>query len=130
MATHSGAMAQERGGRERTMADLVYVGFNSQVVALDRYTGEEVWMWKCPKRGGFVAILIDGDRIIASCNGYTYCLDPLFGQVVWSNELKGRGVGIPSVASVNGTSNATSGASAAVAAQKQRQQAAAAAAVT
>ena len=37
---------------ERTIGDLVFVGFNRWVVALDRYSGEIVWEWKSPKASG------------------------------------------------------------------------------
>lgn len=104
-------------GAERTVQDLVYVGFNSRIIALDRYTGEIAWDWKSPKGSGFVSLLLDGDRLIASVNGYTYCLDPLFGQQVWANELKGFGMGTPSVVSYNGSGGA-SAAAAAIAAQR------------
>ncbi len=117
-------MAQSSGSAERRIDDLVYVGFNSRVVALDRYTGELVWQWKSPKGTGFVSLLLDGDRLIASVQGYTYCLEPLFGQQVWGNPLKGLGVGVASLASVRGMSTG-SGMGAAAA---QQQQAAAAAA--
>jgi outer membrane protein assembly factor BamB len=110
---------------QRSLADLVFVSFNKQVVALDRYTGELVWKWSAPKGSGFIALLIDGDRLIASCQGYTYCLDPMFGQLVWSNPLEGMGVGIPCIASVNGTSaNSIAIMSAAAAELAQQQQAA------
>jgi len=112
-------------GSERAIPDLVYVGFNSRIAALDRYTGEIVWQWKSPKGSGFVSLLLDGDRLIASVQGYTYCLDPLFGQQVWSNEMKGFGTGTTSLVSMNGTSG-----SSAAAAAVQAQQAAAAAAAT
>ena len=110
------------GSVERTIRDLVFVGFNSRIAALDRYTGELVWEWKSPQGSGFVALLLDGDRLIASVNGYTYCLDPLFGQQVWANELKGFGVGTPCLASFNGDSGS---ASAAAAIAKQQAEAAA-----
>lgn len=112
------------------MHDLVYVAFNSRVIALDRYTGELIWEWKAPTGSGFVALLVDGDRLIASVNGYTYCLDPIFGQEVWSNPLKGLGVGVPCIASVNGstTIGGLSAAAAAAIAQQQQQAAAASAA--
>lgn len=120
-------MARSSGSAERTIADLVYVGFNSRVVALDRYTGELVWSWKSPHGSGFVALLLDGDRLIASVNGYTYCLEPLFGQQVWGNPLRGMGVGVPSLASVRGAPAGTLGSGAAAAAQAQAAAAAAAA---
>ena len=65
---------------EISVLDLMYVGFNSRVVALERDTGEIVWDWKSPKGSGFVATLLDGDRVIASVQGYMYCLDALTGD--------------------------------------------------
>lgn len=82
---------------------LVFVGFNSQVIALDRNYGHLVWQWKAPEGRGFVAVLLDGDRLIASVQGYTYCLDPATGQALWNNPLKGLGTGTPCLASVRGT---------------------------
>jgi outer membrane protein assembly factor BamB len=94
------------------------------VFALDRYTGELVWHWKSPKgSNSHVAVLVDGDRLIVSVNGYMYCLDPLFGQQVWQNELSGFGTGVPGLASARG--QALSGAAAAAAAAAQQQAAAA-----
>jgi outer membrane protein assembly factor BamB len=87
---------------ERTIDDLVFAALNSKVIALDRYDGTIVWEWKSPKAASFVTLLVDGDRLIASANGYIYCLDPLFGQEVWNNPLKGFGVGITSLASIRG----------------------------
>lgn len=90
---------------QRLPEDLVFVAFNSRVIALDRYSGVEVWVWKAPRSGSPV-LLLDGDRLIASVNGYTYCLDPLNGALVWNNDLLGMGVGIPSLASTRGGSSA------------------------
>lgn len=108
---------------QRSLMDLVFLGFNSRVIALDRNTGEVLWMWKSPKgRSSYVAVLLDGDKLIASVQGYTYCLDPLDGKPLWQNPLKGTGIGIPSLASMRGNSG-SAGAAAILA-----QQAAAAAA--
>jgi outer membrane protein assembly factor BamB len=87
---------------ERTLDDLLFVGLNSKIIALDRYDGTMVWEWKSPKAANFLSLLLDGDRLMVAANGYVYCLDPLFGQEVWSNPLKGFGVGITSLASVRG----------------------------
>jgi outer membrane protein assembly factor BamB len=87
---------------QRDLADLIFVGFNSRVAALDRQSGELVWKWKSPKGSGFTAVLLDGDRLIVSMQGYTYCLDPLTGDSVWFNPLTGMGVGLPCLASVRG----------------------------
>jgi outer membrane protein assembly factor BamB len=87
------------------LSRLVFQGFNSRVVALDRQTGAVVWDWKSPKgSSSYVAILLDGDQLIVSIQGYTYCLNPLDGSQVWFNPLSGYGVGIPSLVSVNGSS--------------------------
>jgi hypothetical protein len=86
-----------------------------------------VWEWKSPQGSGFVSLLLDGDRLIASVNGYTYCLDPLYGQQVWANELKGFGVGTPCLVSFHGSSGAS--AAAAAIAQQQAASAASSAAV-
>ena len=61
---------------------------------------------------------IAGDRLVAAVNGYMYCLDPVFGQVVWENPLKGLGVGVVSLASRRGgtTENLQAKAAAAAAA--------------
>lgn len=103
---------------KRTLQSLVYLGFNSRVVALDRETGKTVWDWKSPQgRSDYVAVLLDADRVIASVRGYTYCLDPITGKQRWANELPGLGHGIPSLASIHG--NTGSAAAAAVIAAKQ-----------
>jgi outer membrane protein assembly factor BamB len=53
-------------------------------------------------------LLLDGDRLIVSTNGYIYCLDPLSGAIVWHNPLKGYGSGAPtSLVSVRGYSDQT-----------------------
>ena len=114
-------MAEASPATERTMADLVYVGFNSRVVAIDRYTGETVWDWKSPEGSGFVSVLVDVDRLIVSVMGYMYCLDPLFGQEVWRNPLRGMGTGVATLASVSG-SQVGGPAVAAHAAAQQKQQ--------
>lgn len=111
---------------ERSIDDLIFAGFNRRVVAVDRYTGEKVWDWRAPSGSGYVSLLLDGDRLVASAQGYLYCLDPLYGQLVWENPLKGFGVGVTSLVSTRGKSP-DSAAAAKVAAD---QQAAAAAAAT
>lgn len=121
-----GVMTTPTTPQERTLDDLIFMGFNRRVVAVDRYTGEIAWQWKAP-RAGFVTLLLDGDRLIVSVNGYAWCLDPVFGQEVWSNPLKGLGTGIASLASRRGGSSSADGQGQAA---LQQQQAAAAAAAT
>ncbi len=110
------------GAQQRTMGDLVYVGLNRRVIALDRTDGHVVWEWKASKGSGFVSLLLDGDRLMVGISGYIYCLDPVYGQLVWDNPLKGYGSALCTIVSVNGSSEG-----AAAAAAIAQQQAAAAA---
>jgi outer membrane protein assembly factor BamB len=107
--------------------DLVFVGFNKQVAALDRNTGDIVWEWRAPKPWGtgYVTMLLDGDRLVVSVNGYIYCLDPATGEQIWNNEMAGFGTGVTSLVSVRGQTPSEIGV---VAAHHTAQQAAAAAA--
>ena len=100
------------------LEQLVFVGFNSRVAALDTETGQIVWQWHSPKGTGYTTIFLNGDRLIVSVIGYTYCLDPLTGQQLWFNELKGMGSGVASITSVWGVAQNSEGAAAADAAQQ------------
>jgi outer membrane protein assembly factor BamB len=63
------------------------------------------WSWKAPEGSGYVVLLYDTDRLIASVQGYTYCLDPATGAQMWANPLKGFGLGVPCLASISGVSS-------------------------
>lgn len=83
---------------------LIFVGLNGYALALHRDTGEIVWS-NDQMKSGYVTLLLDGDRLIASTNGYIYCLDPLTGAIRWNNPLRGFGMGAPTaLASVRGDS--------------------------
>ncbi len=77
---------------------LLFVGLNGRVAALDRDTGEMLWDWtaKDPDKGravgGYITLLVDQGQLYVSSNGYTYRLDPLTGQELWANPLRGWGV--------------------------------------
>lgn len=92
------------------MRDLLFVGFNSYVVALNARTGEIVWEWKSPSGRGYVTVLADADRLFASVEGYTYCLDANTGQERWYNRLSGFGVGVASLATSQGSTASLSAA--------------------
>jgi outer membrane protein assembly factor BamB len=82
------------------LKDLVFVGFNSRVAAIDSRSGNIVWQWRAtkPSTGGYVTLLLlDENRLIASVNGYTYGLDPATGEQLWYNELAGFGTGATSI---------------------------------
>lgn len=97
---------------------LIFVGLRGYVIALHRETGEVVWDSPEFKTGFFsrlfdrghsgpISLLLDGDRLIASTKGYIYCLDPLTGDVLWKNPLRGYGEGITHLVSVRGQSAQT-----------------------
>jgi len=86
---------------------VVFVGLNGYVVALDRDTGEIVWS-NNELESGYVTLLLDGDRLVVSTNGYLFCLDPLTGRVLWNNRMRGYGLGAPtSLISARGQSSQT-----------------------
>jgi len=98
--------------------DLLFVGFNSRLAALDQQTGDIVWQWKAPDGGGFVTPLLDRGRLFVAVNGYTYCLDAATGQQLWQNKMKGFGYGTTALVSARGSSpHAQLGQAAAEAAQ-------------
>ncbi len=89
-----------------TIDQLIFVGFRGYAIALDRNTGEVVWC-NDKMHGGYVSMLLDGDRLIVSTNGYMYCLHPLTGEILWHNPLSGYGTGVAHLVSVRGQSSQT-----------------------
>ena len=47
-------------------------------------------------------MLLDGDRLIVSVSGFMYCLDPLYGQLVWKNPLTCKRMGVTCLTSLPG----------------------------
>jgi hypothetical protein len=85
--------------------DLVFIGLNGRVAALDGATGEIAWEWQAPKGTGYVNLLVDRKLLIAAVNGYIYGLDPKSGDQLWFNKLKGYGVGVTSIATHGGSTS-------------------------
>lgn len=83
--------------------DLVFTAFNKRVAALHRDTGEIVWQWTAPSGETYASLLLDGDRLIVCIHGYMYALEAATGRPLWSNEMKGFGFGVASLASVRGS---------------------------
>lgn len=91
---------------DNLVSEMVYIGFNSRVAALDRVEGNVVWQWKAPHGSGYVTILVlDEVSMIVSVSGYTYCLDPVTGKQVWYNELSGMGTGVACIATLGASSS-------------------------
>jgi len=77
--------------------NLIHIGVKGGVIALSRFTGEEVWRTKL-KGWGFVNVHYVGEDLLAATRGEIYCLDPNTGQLRWTNELPGMGFGLICVA--------------------------------
>ena len=77
--------------------DILIIGCNGYVSAINAGNGEELWRTKLRdgilggSRGYDVSVLIDGDQIFAGCYGRIYALRASGGEILWSNELEGMG---------------------------------------
>ena len=78
-------------------SELVFIGIKGSVVALNRATGELVW--KADLKGSqFVNVVADGGMLFATTWGEVFCLDPLTGNRLWHNRLKGFGTDLATIA--------------------------------
>ena len=101
------AAKPRRRAPARTIEQLIFVGLNGYALALDRDSGEILWS-NNEMRSGYVTLLLDGDRLIASTDGYMYCLEPQTGRIRWHNPLTGYGMRAPTaLTSVRGQSSAS-----------------------
>lgn len=75
---------------------VLFIGAQGHVLALDAETGGELWRSKL-KGSGTVLLLRDKEQIYASVSGELWCLDVANGAVRWHNKLKGLGLGIVSM---------------------------------
>jgi len=85
---------------KKRVENMVFVGLNGRVVALDRDSGKIRWRWQATKSGSYMTLLPDGDRLVVSAGGYIYCLDPATGEELWDNPLTGFGVGVAALATI------------------------------
>ena len=86
------------------MNDVLYVGFNRRVAAIDQRSGSVIWQWKASHGTGFVSLLLEGEKLFVSVNGYLYALDARTGAQLWHNPMKGFGYGVASLCSSRGRS--------------------------
>src|ERR1041385_8801135 len=79
------------------ISNLVFIGIKGSVVALNRATGEQVWA--TPFGGsGFVNVVVEDEKVFATCSGQAFTLDAFTGEVLWKNGLKGFGFGLATTA--------------------------------
>jgi outer membrane protein assembly factor BamB len=79
------------------ISDLVFIGIKGSVVALNRATGQQEWATHL-KGSDFVNVVLENEAILASCHGEIFCLDPLTGNALWHNPLRGFGTGLAAIA--------------------------------
>jgi outer membrane protein assembly factor BamB len=77
--------------------DILFIGCNGHVAAIDIATGSEIWRTKL-KTGVVsatsyedVCTLEHEGRVYAGCNGHLFCLDGATGTILWHNGLEGMG---------------------------------------
>jgi outer membrane protein assembly factor BamB len=78
-------------------SDLVFIGIKGSVIALNRVTGRQVWATRL-KGADFVNVVLQNEVLLASCCGEIFSLDPLTGDGLWHNPLKGFGRGLATIA--------------------------------
>ena len=126
----SGALLKIRTGDTTNLdthmkpSDLVFVGIRGSVVALDRATGQQVWATHL-KGWNFVTLVLQDDRVLATCQGELFCLDAVNGNALWHNGLRGFGTGLATIAT---NSNQATTNAAVLSERRRRDEAAAAAA--
>ena len=86
-------------------SDLVFIGIKGSVIALNRFTGQQVWTTRL-KGSDFVNVVLHGEVVLASCYGEIFCLNALTGQGLWRNPLKGFGTGLATIAAEPGGAGA------------------------
>ena len=79
------------------ISELMFIGIKGSVVALHRATGQQVWATHL-KGSDFVNVVVQNETVLASCYGEIFCLDPLTGNALWHNPLKGLGTGLATIA--------------------------------
>lgn len=79
------------------MSDLLYIGCNGTVAAIDPDSGREVWRRRLSPgilsstSAEDVCVLEDQGRVFAGSNGHLFCIDGRNGEILWHNELSGMG---------------------------------------
>jgi outer membrane protein assembly factor BamB len=82
--------------------NIIYLGINGSVVALNRATGEELWRTTL-KGSDFVNVVLDGNQLYATTKGEIFCLDTATGEPRWHNKLTGMGTGLITIATSTGS---------------------------
>jgi outer membrane protein assembly factor BamB len=87
-------------------SELIFVGIKGSVIALDRATGQEAWSTSL-KGMDFVNVILEDEKVLATCCGEIFCLEQTSGRVLWHNPLKGFGRGLATMATELNPGNCT-----------------------
>ena len=86
-------------------SDTLFIGVKGHVIAFSKRDGKQ--LWKTPLKGGFqpydasfVTVLAESERLYVHALGNLFCLDAGTGKILWSNNLKGLGYDIATLAVV------------------------------
>ena len=72
--------------------DLLFIGTHGHVRAVSKRTGRKQWETSLPGTGYTIVSLLYAEPVLyAASRGLLFALDPLDGEIVWQNRLKGMG---------------------------------------
>lgn len=70
--------------------DLIFVGLNSFVSALNKFNGQIIWRTNISSMSGIpLSVIYTNGKILVGAVGKVVCLDALTGQELWTNKLPG-----------------------------------------
>lgn len=74
--------------------NFIFIGTYGHVAALRKKSGKKVWCTSLPKTGySVVSILVEDETLFCASGGRVFALDPVTGEILWSNGLRGLGMG-------------------------------------
>jgi len=89
--------------------DLVLVGSNGYLLAVDPKSGEQLWITSLPRGGyAFVSTLLYDDVLYSASNGRIWSINPDNGEVLWNMSLSGMGSHSPLLVATNTRNNMAS----------------------
>ena len=72
--------------------DLLFIGTHGHVRAVSKRTGRKQWETSLPGTGYTIVSLLYAEPVLyAASRGLLFALDPLDGEIVWQNGLRGMG---------------------------------------
>ena len=105
--------------------ETLFVGTHGHIAAISKPTGQTIWETSLPSTGySVVAIVYETGRLYCAGGGRVFALDPANGEILWENPLRGMGMGLVFLTTVNSNNTEALMAVLAQAAQDAKQAAA------